>query len=142
MAPARLGAHHRGLALNHFLVTPASFDTLRAVLCGWLAGAAALVVLGGPSRRPTVATVSAGLAGVGVPLAHLEQASVDARGSTPYFGATTDGQALFVKALGVDQRSADLLFRMYRDRRPTPAGRRAAVLVAATHRRARGARGA
>ena len=101
-------------ALNHFLVTPASFDTLRAVLCGWLAGAAALVVLGGPSRRPTVATVSAGLAGVGVPLAHLEQASVDARGSTPYFGATTDGQALFVKALGVDQRGADLLFRMYR----------------------------
>ena len=102
------------LSLNHFLITPASFDTLRAVLCGWLAGAAALVVLGGPSRRPTLATVSVGLAGVGVPLAHLEQASVDARGSTPYFGATTDGQSLFVKALGDDQRSADLLFRMYR----------------------------
>ena len=102
------------LALNHFLVTPASFDTLRAVLCGWLAGAAALVVLGAPSRRPTLAAVSAGLAGVGVPLAILEQASVDARGSTPYFGATTDGQALFVKALGTDERSADLLFRMYR----------------------------
>jgi undecaprenyl-diphosphatase len=102
------------LALNHFLITPASFDTVRAVLCGWLAGAAALVVLGGPSRLPTLATVSAGLAGVGVPLAHLEQASVDARGSTPYFGATTDGHALFVKALGTDQRSADLLFRMYR----------------------------
>jgi undecaprenyl-diphosphatase len=102
------------LALNHFLITPASFDTLRAVLCGWLAGAAALVVLGGPSRRPTLATVSAALAGVGVPLAHLEQASVDARSSTPYFGATTDGQALFVKALGADQRSADLLFRTYR----------------------------
>lgn len=101
-------------ALNHFLVTPASFDTLRAVLCGWLAGAAALIVLGGPSRRPTLGTVSAGLAVVGVPLVHLEQASVDARGSTPYFGATTDGQALFVKALGADQRSADLLFRMYR----------------------------
>jgi undecaprenyl-diphosphatase len=102
------------LALNHFLVTPASFDTVRAVLCGWLAGAAALVALGGPSRRPTLATVSAGLAAVGVPLARLEQASVDARGSTPYFGATTDGRALFVKALGEDERSADLLFRMYR----------------------------
>ena len=102
------------LSLNHFLITPASFDTLRAVLCGWLAGAAALVMLGGPSRRPTLATVSAGLADVGVPLAHLEQANVDARGSTPYFGATTDGQSLFVKALGVDQRGADLLFRMYR----------------------------
>ena len=103
------------------------------------------MVLGGPSRRPTVATVSAGLAGVGVPLAHLEQASVDARGSTPYFGATTDGQALFVKALGVDQRSADLLFRMYRavgrhqlgDERPFSSLRRTVeheALVALTAR--------
>ena len=130
------------LALNHFLVTPASFDTLRAVLCGWLAGAAALVVLGAPSRRPTLAAVSAGLAGVGVPLASLEQASVDARGSTPYFGATTDGQALFVKALGTDERSADLLFRMYRAVSRHQTGRRAAVLLLAPHGRARGAGGA
>jgi undecaprenyl-diphosphatase len=49
-----------------------------------------------------------------VALARLEQANVDARGSTPYFGATTGGQALFVKALGEDERSADLLFRLYR----------------------------
>jgi undecaprenyl-diphosphatase len=89
------------------------------VLVGWVAGAATLVVLGAPSRRPTTATVTAGLAAVGVPLATLEQASVDARGSTPYFGSTEDGEKLFVKALGVDQRSADLLFRAYRwiDRR-------------------------
>jgi undecaprenyl-diphosphatase len=49
-----------------------------------------------------------------VPLARLEQASVDARGSTPYFAMGADGRALFVKALGEDQRSADLLFRVYR----------------------------
>jgi hypothetical protein len=103
-----------GLSFLHFLITPASFDTVRALLVGWVAGAAALLILGGPSRRPTLATVSAGLGAVGVPLARLEQASVDARGSTPYFGATTDGQPLFVKALGLDQRSADLLFRLYR----------------------------
>jgi undecaprenyl-diphosphatase len=77
------------------------------------------VVLGAPSRRPTTTTVTAGLAAVGVPLASLDQAKVDARGSTPYFGATEDDHQLFVKALGVDQRSADLLFRAYRwiDRR-------------------------
>ena len=32
----------------------------------------------------------------------------------PYFGVAEDGQKLFVKALGEDQRSADLLFRIYR----------------------------
>ena len=108
-----------GLVVTHFLATPASFDSLQALLVGWVAGAAALVVLGAPSRRPTAETVTAGLARVGVPLASLDQASVDARGSTPYFGATADGQKLFVKALGEDQRSADLLFRAYRwiDRR-------------------------
>ncbi len=36
------------------------------------------------------------------------------RGSTPYFGVTADGERLFVKALGEDERSADLLFRLYR----------------------------
>ena len=108
-----------GLVITYFLATPASFDSVQAMLVGWVAGAAALVVLGAPSRRPTTATVTAGLAAVGVPLASLDQARVDARGSTPYFGATTDGQKLFVKALGEDQRSADLLFRAYRwiDRR-------------------------
>ncbi len=108
-----------GLVITYFLATPASFDSVQAMLVGWVSGAAALVVLGAPSRRPTTATVTAGLAAVGVPLASLDQARVDARGSTPYFGATTDGQKLFVKALGEDQRSADLLFRAYRwiDRR-------------------------
>ena len=41
-------------------------------------------------------------------------AGVDARGSTPYFGVDADGAKLFVKALGADERSADLLFRLYR----------------------------
>ena len=43
---------------------------------------------------------------------------MDARGSTPYFGAAPDGSKLFVKALGEDERSADVLFRLYR--RVTP----------------------
>ena len=63
---------------------------------------------------PSGEALAEGLAAVGVPLARLEQASVDARGSTPYFGTGADGRPLFVKALGEDQRSADLLFRVYR----------------------------
>ncbi len=63
-----------------------------------------------------------GLAGVGLPLTSLEPAAVDARGSTPYFGVAADGTGVFVKALGDDERSADLLFRLYRTVRPRNFG--------------------
>jgi glycosyltransferase 2 family protein len=102
------------MTFSRFLVAPVAFDSLRGLLSGWFAGSLALVVLGGPSRRPRGDAVAAGLAAAGVPLAALERAGVDARGSTPYFGTSTDGRPLFVKALGADERSADLLFRMYR----------------------------
>ncbi len=122
-----------GLAVERFLATPASVQSVAAVLIGWVAGAAAVVAFGGPWRRPRGHAVAAGLAEVGVPVARLEQASVDARGSTPYFGETVDGRRLFVKALGDDERSADRLFRIYRrivprdlgDERPFSSLRRA-----------------
>jgi glycosyltransferase 2 family protein len=103
-----------GVTVTRFLSSPVSFDSFRNALVGWFAGSAVLVALGGPHRRPTGAALADGLAAVGVPLARLEQASVDARGSTPYFGVGANGRRLFVKALGDDQRSADLLFRLYR----------------------------
>jgi glycosyltransferase 2 family protein len=111
-----------GVTLTRFLVSAVSFDSLRAALTGWFAGAAVLVVLGGPLRRPTRRSIIDGLTSVGVPLSELHQAKVDARGSTPYFGTTEGGQALFVKALGEDQRSADLLFRLYRRVMPRDLG--------------------
>ena len=77
--------------LTRFLGAPVEFDTLVAVLAGWTAGAAAIVLVGAPSRRPTGESIAAGLAAVGVPLARLEQASLDARGSTPYFATGRDG---------------------------------------------------
>jgi glycosyltransferase 2 family protein len=103
-----------GLMITRFLATPVSFDSLEAAIIGWLAGALVLVALGAPSRRPTREAVVAGLSGVGLGLRRLEPASVDARGSTPYFGVGSDDEPLFVKALGDDERSADLLFRLYR----------------------------
>jgi tRNA A-37 threonylcarbamoyl transferase component Bud32 len=122
-----------GLVVTRFVTTPAAFDSFESALSGWLGGAAALVVLGAPSRRATAAGVMRSLAAVGLPLESLEAAGVDARGSTPYLGAGPDGSRYFVKALGQDQRSADLLFRMYRglqrkdlgDERPFSSLRRA-----------------
>jgi undecaprenyl-diphosphatase len=39
---------------------------------------------------------------------------VDAKGSRPFTAATEDGEPLFIKVLGSDQRDADLLYRAYR----------------------------
>jgi glycosyltransferase 2 family protein len=107
-----------GLVVTAFVHAPVSFDSVLAVVVGWFCGAAVLVASGAPSRRPTRQAVMDGLAAVGLPVTRLEQAGVDARGSTPYFGVGADGSKLFVKALGIDERSADLLFRVYRALQP------------------------
>src|SRR5262249_31835811 len=65
-----------GMPVPRFLASPVSFDSVRAVLVGWLCGAAVLVILGAPSRRPTPAAVAGGLGRVGVPLLRLDPASV------------------------------------------------------------------
>jgi undecaprenyl-diphosphatase len=66
--------------------------------------------------------VIAGLGRVGLALEELRPASVDARGSTPYFGTTKAGTAVFVKALGSDERKGDLLFRLVRSVQPRELG--------------------
>ena len=103
-----------GTALSRFVTAPVSLGTVFALVIGWLSGSLVLVVFGGPVRRPDRDEVAAGLAQIGIVTETLEKASVDARGSTPWFATTTDGTRLFVKALGRDERSADLLFRTYR----------------------------
>ena len=44
----------------------------------------------------------------------VRPAEVEAKGSRPFAAVTADGRRLFVKALGSDQRDADLLYRAYR----------------------------
>jgi undecaprenyl-diphosphatase len=103
-----------GLVVTRTLVSEMSFGSFQAAVIGWFAGAVALVALGAPPQRADAASIAAGLARVGLPVESIEPASVDARGSTPYFATTPDGGRLFVKVLGRDERSADLLFRAYR----------------------------
>jgi undecaprenyl-diphosphatase len=103
-----------GVMVGRALVAPVGFASLRALLVGWFAGALAVFLLGAPPRRAGGEAIATGLAAVGVPVRRIDQASLDARGSTPYFAEGTDGRRLFVKALGRDERSADLLFRLYR----------------------------
>ena len=111
-----------GVMFGRALVTPLDLASLRAVLAGWLAGALAVVILGAPPRRASGAGIAGGLAKVGVPVRRIDQASLDARGSVPYFAEAEDGRRLFVKALGRDERSADVLFRFYRRMVPRDLG--------------------
>jgi undecaprenyl-diphosphatase len=105
-----------------FISSSIAFDVVNALVCGWFAGALVVAALGAPSQRPTQDSIESGLAAVGVPLRELHRADVDARGSSPYFGVATDGTPLFVKALGEDERSADLMFRAYRRLVPRDLG--------------------
>ena len=77
-------------------------------------GAATLYAFGRPDRRPRHEAIVRALRRGGLPLADLEAAAVDARGSTPYFGTLDDGSRVFVKVLGGEERAADLMFRAYR----------------------------
>ncbi len=85
-----------------------------ALPVGAAIGAGILFALGRPDRRPTLDGVRAALVDSGLPVASVRKAKVDARGSTPYFATLEDGQGVFVKVLGEEERSADLLFRVYR----------------------------
>jgi glycosyltransferase 2 family protein len=111
-----------GTLVSAFVNSPVSFEWLGAAVLGWMSGAAVLVAMGAPSRRPSAQAVVDGLSSVGLRLQQLNQAGVDARGSTPYFGVSENGDELFVKTLGEDERSADLLFRLYRRIQPRNLG--------------------
>ena len=123
VAASGLGPRAHRAAHSTSSARRSSFDTLLAVLAGWAAGAAVIVALGAPSRRPTGASIAAGLAAVG-------RAAGTARAGQPrrprlhalLRAPVADGSALFVKALGDDERSADLLFRVYRRLQPRDLG--------------------
>jgi undecaprenyl-diphosphatase len=93
---------------------------------GVTAGAAVLVAFGVPDRRMGPNGIAAALRFAGLPVRSVEPAQVETKGSRPFVADTDDGQQLFIKVLGSDQRDADLLYRAYRfvrlrdvgDRRP------------------------
>ena len=91
---------------------------------GMFAGSLVALLFRTEDRTPTGDAVAARLGTNGLDVATIDRASVDARGSVPWFATTTDGSRLFVKTLNSDHRSADLLFRLYRWLRLRRAGDR------------------
>ncbi len=89
-------------------------ELVLAFASGVTVGAAVLVAFGVPDRRMGPEGIAAALRSAGLPVASVEPAGVVTKGSRPFVGATGDGRRLFIKALGSDQRDADLLYRAYR----------------------------
>lgn len=85
-----------------------------AVPLGLFVGAAVLYAFGRPTLLPSAAVIRHALARSNLDVVDLRAASVDARGSTPYFATLAEGGGLFVKVVGEGNRAADLLFRAYR----------------------------
>ena len=108
-------------------------DLFVVVLFGAAAGCGVLFAFGRPDSHPTASAIRAGLISCGLDVVELQPAVVQMRGSTPYIAELTDGSRIYAKVLGGSERSADLLFRMYRflrlknvgDERPFSSLRRA-----------------
>ncbi len=85
-----------------------------ALAVGVTVGAGLLVVFGVPDRRMGPAGVAAALRAGGVPVGQVTGPLRAAKGSRPFQAITGDGNGLFVKVFGSDQRDADLLYRAWR----------------------------
>ena len=109
-----------------------------AFATGVTVGAAVLVAFGVPDRRIGPAGIAAALRDAGLPVTSVGPAEVEAKGSRKFAAVSADGRRLFVKALGSDQRDADLLYRAYRAVRLRNVGdtRPAASLFQAVERQA------
>ncbi len=89
-------------------------ELLLAIATGVSSGAGVLVAFGVPDRRIGADEIAEALRSAGLPVESVRPADVVAKGSRPFAAAGADGQRWFVKALGSDQRDADLLYRAYR----------------------------
>jgi undecaprenyl-diphosphatase len=89
-------------------------DLLFATALGFAVGAALLVVVGAPNRRPTPADVAAALADSGLSVGELAIVRAEGGRAQLYRADTTGGEPLFVKVYARDTRDADLLYRRYR----------------------------
>jgi uncharacterized membrane protein YbhN (UPF0104 family) len=118
--------------------TASPAEVVLAFAAGVTAGAGALVLFGVPDRRIGPQEIAAALDSAGLPVTCVDPAEVVAKGSRPFTAATQDGQPLFIKVLGSDQRDADLLYRAYRFLRLRDIGdtRPAASLIQAAEHQA------
>jgi uncharacterized protein (TIRG00374 family) len=113
-------------------------EIVLALATGMTVGAGLLVILGVPDRRIGPVGIGQALRTGGLEIDSVWAAPVEAKGCRPFVAHAADGRTLFVKAVGPDQRDADLLYRAYRAVRLRDVGdtRPAASLFAAVEHQA------
>ena len=94
--------------------TALPMELLLAFATGLTVGAAVLVAFGVPDQRIGADGIAETLRAAGLPAESVWPADVVSKGSRPFAAGGADGQRWFIKALGSDQRDADLLYRAYR----------------------------
>jgi uncharacterized membrane protein YbhN (UPF0104 family)/membrane-associated phospholipid phosphatase len=89
-------------------------DVVGGAALGWTVGAATHLALGAPGGLPSVSAILQGLRVTGMEPVAVEPVGADARGSVPFVVRTRAGERWFVKAVGREQRDADLLYKLWR----------------------------
>ncbi len=89
-------------------------DVVGGAALGWAAAAAVHLVLGAPGGLPTASAILDGLRAAGIEPDTVQPVGVDARGSVPFVVRGRAGGRWFVKAVGREQRDADLLYKLWR----------------------------
>ncbi len=110
-----------------------SGEVFFALAVGAATGCVVLLGFGRPDQHPTPAAVARSLAAAGIAITRLDPARITHRGERAYGATTGEGGRLLVKVVTPEERSADILFRVYRylrfknagDERPFSSLRRA-----------------
>src|SRR5439155_20907228 len=89
-------------------------DVVAGAAVGWAVGAALNLAWGAPSGHPSMEQVRQALCGAGIDVPTLQPAGVGGRSHVRFVGWGSDGEEVFVKVLGREERSADLLVRLWR----------------------------
>lgn len=84
------------------------------VSVGAVVGSAALAAFGSPRRTASRRAVLDALATAGFPATTVEPVEVGAEHAQTFLATTVDGRRSFLKLLGSDERSADVLYRIVR----------------------------
>jgi len=89
-------------------------DVVGGAALGWAVAAAAHLAVGAPGGLPAASAVLEGLRAAGIEPVGIQPVGADARGSDPFVVRTRNGEQWFVKAVGREQRDADLLYKLWR----------------------------
>jgi undecaprenyl-diphosphatase len=107
-----------GLAVGIFsrIVTAVAVPLNLAITVsvGAVVGSAALAAFGSPRRTASRRVVLDGLARAGFPAVAVDAFEVGAEHAQTFLATTGDGRRAFLKLLGSDERSADVLYRIVR----------------------------